>query len=257
MPYTTDKYEGMLAETIAVQGNKGETVHAYVARPLGAGSFPGVVLIPHALGWTDYHKETVHKFAQHGYIAVCPDIWCRVGHGAPEDVVAKARAAGGLPDDQVVGDVAGAGRYIKSLPVSNGKVAVMGSCSGGRHTFLTACRTQGVFAAAVECWGGNVVQAKDKLTPMQPVSPLDYTQDLSCPLLGLFGNDDQNPTREQVDTHEQELKRHNKQHEFHRYDGAGHGFFYYHLPMYRQQQAVDGWQKVWVFLGKQLGGEAR
>ena len=40
--------------------------------------------------------------------------------------------------------------------------------------------------------------------------------------------------------------------EFHRYDGAGHGFFYYHAAAYRQAQAVDGWQKVFAFLEKYL-----
>jgi carboxymethylenebutenolidase len=252
MPYTTDQYEGVLAETITVQGHQGDAIHAYIAKPLGAGPFPGIVLIPHALGWTEYHKETVHRFARHGYVAVCPDIWCRTGHGLPEDVIAKARAAGGVPDDQAVGDAAGTARYIKSLPISNGKVAVMGSCSGGRHTFLAACRTKGVFDAAVEGWGGNVVQPAERLTPQQPVSPVEYTKDLSCPLLGLFGNDDQNPPPAQVDIHEAELKKFNKQYEFHRYNGAGHGFFYYHMPMYRQEQAMDGWKKVWDFLGKHL-----
>ena len=252
MPYTTDQYEGMIAETTTVQGYNGDITHAYMAKPLGSGRFPGVVLISHAFGWVEFYKETALRFAYHGYIAVVPDIWCRVGHGVVEDVVAKARADGGLHDDQVVGDAAGAARHIKSLPISNSNVGVMGSCSGGRHTFLSACRTQGVFDAAVDCWGGNVVQAQERLTPAQPVSPVEYTKDLSCPLLGLFGNEDQNPPPTDVDTHEQELKKFNKQYEFHRYDGAGHGFMYHHLPMYRQEQAVDGWNKIWDFLGKHL-----
>ena len=252
MAYTTDQYEGTLAETISIQGHNGDDIHAYMARPMGVGPFPGVVLIPHALGWTDFHKETAFRFAHNGYIAVVPDIWCRVAHGAVDDVMAKSRAEGGLPDDQVVADTAGSALFIKSLPISNDKVAVMGSCSGGRHTFLTACRTQGVFDAAIEGWGGGVVQAPEQLTPNRPVSPLDYTKDLSCPLLGLFGNEDQSPTAEQVDKHEEELKKHAKDYEFHRYDGAGHGFFYYHLSMYRQQQAVDAWEKIWDFLEKHL-----
>ncbi|MDP3062716.1 MAG: dienelactone hydrolase family protein [Chloroflexota bacterium] len=256
MPYTTDKYEGMLAETIAVPGHKGDIIHAYFAKPLGPGPFPGIVLIPHAPGWDEFYKETTRRFAHHGYLALCPDIWCRTGHGKIEDVLAKARASGGLPDDQVVGDATGAARYLKGLPVSNGKVGVMGTCSGGRHTFLTACRTKGVFDAAVECWGGNVVQAPEKLTSAQPVSPIDYTNDLSCPLLGLFGEEDQSPTPAQVALHEQELKKHNKQYAFHMYKGAGHGFFYYDRAMYRQEQAVDGWKKVWAFLASHLGGEA-
>ena len=52
---------------------------------------------------------------------------------------------------------------------------------------------------------------------------------------------------------EEALKAHNKTYEFHRYPGAGHGFFYYHRPSYRQQQAVDGWQKIFAFLAKYLG----
>ncbi len=41
--YTTDMYEGMLAETVAVHGNNGDVVNAYFARPLGGGPFPGIV----------------------------------------------------------------------------------------------------------------------------------------------------------------------------------------------------------------------
>jgi carboxymethylenebutenolidase len=92
----------------------------------------------------------------------------------------------------------------------------------------------------------------EDLTPNFPVSPLDYTKDLTCPILGIFGNDDSNPTPEQVNQHEAELKKHSKKYEFHRYDGAGHGFFYYDRGAYRQQQAVDGWQKAFAFLEKHL-----
>jgi len=48
------------------------------------------------------------------------------------------------------------------------------------------------------------------------------------------------------------LKKHGKTYEFHRYDGAGHGFFYWHRPMYRAEQAMDGWAKIWAFFGKYL-----
>jgi carboxymethylenebutenolidase len=95
--------------------------------------------------------------------------------------------------------------------------------------------------------------AQDQLNPKQPVAPIDYTKDLSCPLLGLFGEEDQAPTVEQVALHEEELKKHGKDYEFHMYPNAGHGFFYYDRPMYRVEQALDGWQKVFAFFGKHLG----
>jgi carboxymethylenebutenolidase len=160
------------------------------------------------------------------------------------------RAQGGIPDDQAVGDLAGAMQYLRSLPYINGKVGIFGTCSGGRHAFLAACRAKG-FDAAVDCWGGRVVMPKEDLNDKYPVAPIDYTKDLSCPLLGLFGEEDKNPTPEQVAQHEEELKKHGKNYEFHMYPN-----FYYDRTAYRQEQAVDGWQKMFVFLEKYLSTPA-
>lgn len=249
--YQTNMYEGMLAETITIHGASGDVINAYFARPLGAGPYPGMVLIHHLPGWDEWYREAARKFAHHGYAAISPDLYFRDGHGTPEDVAAKVRGEGGVPDDQAVGDVEGAMRYLRSLPYINGKVGVFGTCSGGRHAFLSVCRVQG-FDAAIECWGGNVVMPPENLTAKQPVAPINYTKDLSCPLLGLFGEEDQSPTPKQVAQHEQELKKHGKIYEFHMYPDAGHGFFYYHRPNYRQEQAVNGWQKIFTFLKKYL-----
>ena len=106
--------------------------------------------------------------------------------------------------------------------------------------------------ACADLWGGRVVMGAEELNAKTPVAPIDMTKDLSCPLLGLFGNDDRAPSPEQVNQHEAELKKHRKAHEFHRYDGAGHGFFYWHRPLYRPEQAMDGWGKVFAFFGKHL-----
>jgi len=252
--YQTNMYEGMLAETVTMQGAKGDKINAYFAKPLGDGRFPGMVVIHHAPGWDEWYRECTRRFAHHGYMAISPNLYFRDGHGTPEDVGAKVRAAGGVADEQVLGDLEGAMQFLRSLPNLNGKMAVFGTCSGGRHAFLAACRLKG-FNAAVECWGGRVVASGQDLTPKQPVAPIDYTKDLSCPLIGLFGNDDKSPSPDQVNKHEEELKKHGKNYEFHRYDGAGHGFFYYDRPAYRQEQAVDGWKKIWVFLEKHLGSK--
>ena len=250
---TTDQYESLLAETIALPGHNAEPINAYFARPLGPGPFPGVVLAHHMPGWDEWYKEATLRFARLGYAALCPNLYCRAGHGTPEDVAAKVRAAGGVPDDQAVGDLAAAARLLRALPQGSGKVGVFGTCSGGRHAYLAACRSQ-VFDAVVDCWGGRVVMGEADLSPTQPVSPLTYTKDLNCPLLGLFGEQDSSPTPEQVAIHEAELKRLGKGYEFHMYAGAGHGFFYQHRPMYRQEQATDGWEKLWAFLDKHLKG---
>ncbi|HXY56276.1 MAG TPA: dienelactone hydrolase family protein [Nitrososphaerales archaeon] len=250
--YTTDMYEGMISETIAIDGHRGLKINAYFARPLGPGPYPGVVLIHHRPGWDEWYKETTRKFAYHGHLAICPNLYFSFGHGRPEEVTEKMRAAGGVHDDDVVADVSNAADYLRSLPTSNGKVAGFGTCSGGRHVFLVACRTKSL-DAAIDCWGGSVVMKKEDLTPNAPVSPLDYAGDLSCPLLGLFGAEDRNPDQPMVVQVEAELKRLGKTYEFHSYPGAGHGFFYYHQAGYRQEQAVDGWSRIWTFLEKNVG----
>ncbi|HZT07057.1 MAG TPA: dienelactone hydrolase family protein [Chloroflexota bacterium] len=247
----TDAYDGMLAETITMQGYNGDAIHAYYVRPVGSGPFPGIVLTHHMPGWDEFYREMARRFAQHKYAVICPDLYCRFGHGSPDDVTALARAAGGVADDSVVGDLTAGRDLLRRQPYSNGKIGIIGTCSGGRHSYLTACRSGG-FDAVADLWGGGVVQAPDQLTPQRPVAPIDYTKDLSCPLLGLFGNDDQGPSPAQVNQHEEELKKHGKNYEFHRYDGAGHGFFYYDRPAYRQEQAMDGWQKVFAFFEKYL-----
>lgn len=250
--YETNMYEGMLAETVAMPGANGDLINAYYARPLGPGPFPGMVVIHHMPGWDEWYREATRRFAHHGYAALSPNLYYRAGHGTPEDVAAKIRAAGGVPDDQAVGDMAGALQYLRSLPYV-GKVGVFGSCSGGRHAYLAGCRVKG-FDAVVDCWGGRVVMSAEQLSLNAPVAPIDYTPDLQCPILGLFGQDDRSPTPEQVALHEEALNKHRKIHQFHMYPDAGHGFFYYHRPNYRQQQAVDGWQKIFTFLKRYLAG---
>ena len=67
-------------------------------------------------------------------------------------MAAKVRADGGISDDQAIGDAEGSAKYLRSLPITNGKVGVIGSCSGGRLTCLAATRTS-AFNAAVDLWG--------------------------------------------------------------------------------------------------------
>lgn len=249
-------YEGMIAETVMIRGQNGDPVEAYYARPLGAGPFPGVVVIHHAPGWDEWCKEVTRKFAHHGYAAIDANLYFRAGTGSPDDVAARVRAAGGVGDDQVMGDLAGSMEFLRLQPYSNDKVGMIGFCSGGRHTYLAACRLLGI-DAAVDCWGGNVIVDDPKqLSELRPVAPVDLTDKISAPLLGIFGNDDRNPTPDQVNRTEEVLKRLGKRYEFHRYDGAGHGFFATDRPGYRPEQAVDAWGKVFAFFEQHLGAQA-
>jgi len=245
---------GILEENVTIPGDKGTPITAYVAKPAGPGPFPGVVLVHHLPGWSEFYIETTRRFAHHGYLAICANLYEREGGGSdgnPDDVAAKVRADGGIADSQMVGDTEAAVKWMRAQPNLNGKVGLFGSCSGGRHAFIYACQKKDV-DACVELWGGRVVMGKEELNAKTPVAPIEMTKDLSCPLIGLFGNDDRAPSPEQVNQHEAELKKHGKTHEFHRYDGAGHGIWYWHRPLYRPEAAMDGWSKVLAFFGKHL-----
>ena len=243
----------MTAEVITYPGGHGDEIHAWVAAPDSGDPAPGVVAVHHMPGWDEFYREFAERLARHGYTVICPDLYCRFGHGTPDDVAARARSQGGVPDESVVADCAAALGWLKARPTSNGKAGIIGTCSGGRHALLAASLTPG-FDAVADLWGGGVVMAEEDLSEARPVAPIDYTAQLTAPLLGLFGNDDTHPSPAQVDRHEAELKRHGKQYEFHRYDGAGHGFFYYHTPMYRPEPAMDGWAKVFSFFRRHLTG---
>jgi carboxymethylenebutenolidase len=249
--FRTDAEGGIVAGVSLMTAGGGDQIHTYIARPDGAGPYPGVVMIHHAPGWDEFYREFARRFAEHGYIAIVPNLYERFGHGTPDDVAALVRGGGGLSDDSVVADAEAALGWVTSHPTSNGKVGIIGTCSGGRHAVLTASRVQG-FGAVADLWGGGVVAAPEQLNALRPVAPIDLTANLNAPIIGLFGNDDMGPSPAQVNRHEEALKEHGKTYVFHRYDGAGHGFFYYHMPAYRQQAAMDGWNKVDEFFNQHL-----
>ena len=246
-------YPGLTGETVKYKMHNGDEGEAYYARPSREGKFPGVVLIMHMPGWDEWIIETTRKLAHHGFATIAPHLYFREGTGNPDDLGARVRAAGGVPDDTVVGDAKAAAAYLRGQSNANWKVGVMGFCSGGRHAYLIGCRAP-EFNAIVDCWGGNVIVDDPKaLNAKRPVAPIDLTEKLAAPLLGLFGNDDENPTADQVNRTEAVLKKLGKNYEFHRYDKAGHAFFNYsRAPAYRAEQAADGWKKVFVFLNKHL-----
>jgi carboxymethylenebutenolidase len=242
----------LLAETISIAGHGGDLVEAYLARPLGDGPYGAVVVIHHMPGYDAWIKEITRTFAVNGYLAICPNLYSREAPGAsPDDAAATARARGGVPDERLVGDVAGAAAFLRTLPASNGNVGVIGYCSGGRQAFLAACRVD--LQAAVDCYGAFVVGTPPEGYPLQVTALTGIAGELRCPVLGLFGADDRFPSTEHDKELDELLTGLGKEHEFHVYDGAGHAFFNTTRPSYRPEAAVDGWQKIFDFYGRYLG----
>src|SRR5690349_2260716 len=213
---TSVSADAIRAETITITGHGGDEIEAYRAVPLAPGSRGGVVWIHHMPGYDRETKEFVRRLAVSGYNAVAPNLYSREAPGAaPDDAAAAARAAGGVPDERLVGDVAGAVEHLRGLTGANGKFGVIGHCSGGRHAYLAACSLP--FDAAVDCYGAFIVEDPPEGMPkaMKPI--LDLASNLSCPLLGLFGLDDR-------------------------------------FPAPAAEAAVDGWQRIDEFFATYLKG---
>src|SRR5579871_5329373 len=98
--FKTDAVPSITSELIKIKGNNGDEIHAISTRPAGNGPYPSIVLIHHLPGWDEVYTEFGRRFAFHGFATLSPDLYCRVGHGTPDDVAAKARAEGGVADSQ-------------------------------------------------------------------------------------------------------------------------------------------------------------
>jgi carboxymethylenebutenolidase len=244
--------DAITTENIRLTGAGGDEIQAYRARPTCAEPRGGVVLIHHMPGYDRWSKEVARRFAVDGYDVVLPNLhWRDAPDADPDDAAAAARANGGVPDDRLIGDVGGAVDQLRGLSSSNGKVALIGHCSGGRQAVLAACNLE--LDAAVDCYGAFVIGSAPEGSGITAVGLEDQLPNLSCPLLGLFGNDDSYPSPAEVAELDRLLTVYDKEHEFHGYDGASHAFFAADRPAYRPEAAVDGYAKIAAFFAQRIG----
>ncbi|HWD95166.1 MAG TPA: dienelactone hydrolase family protein [Acidimicrobiales bacterium] len=236
------------ADTITIKGHGGDEIEAYLAVPTDVERSGSIVVIHHMPGYDESTKEIARKFAANGYAALMPNLYHREAPGAsPDDAAATARDLGGVPDDRLIGDVGGAMEHLKSLPTSNGKVASIGYCSGGRQSFLSGCRLP--LNAVIDCYGAFVAVDRPD-SPMKAV--IGEADHLSGPLLGLFGAEDTFPSPEQNDMLAKALEAAGKEFTFRTYDGAGHAFFSVDRPSYRVEAATEGWKEIFTFLARTI-----
>ena len=128
------------------------------------------------------------------------------------------------------------------------RVAMVGHCWGGRVAWLAGCHINRFKALAV-FYGGNIKKGLGEgSTP-----PIQLAGNISCPVIGFFGNEDGNPSPLDVNDYSAALSEANISHEFYQYDGAGHAFQNFPLPeRYHEDASEDAWEKVIAFLNKQL-----
>jgi carboxymethylenebutenolidase len=251
LPGQVDDLTRVETEQVEYDGLSG-----YLARPTGVETAPGVLVIHELFGINEHVRDVTRRFANVGYVALAPNLYSRIGPPEPqEDLDAGRDKLRQLVDEQVAADIAASAQYLRSRDDATGKVGSIGFCSGGRYSLLAAFTTDAL-DAAVDCWGGFITQANphDETTPNRPVPVVDLAAGLSCPLLAVFGIEDDTPSPEQAEVLRQRLEAGGKasQATIHIYEDAGHAFFADYRPSYREGPAFELWTELLDFFRARL-----
>ena len=227
-------------DTLSVYGSD---MRCYVTAHAGSGETPGVLICMHAPGVDGFIRGIADRLAESGLAAIAPDLFHRQAELSANPLENMAR----LRDDEILRDLDAASGHLRAMDeVDAARTGVIGFCMGGRLAYLFAAADADVRASVV-FYGGNI------LVPWgDGPTPLSRTGEIECPLLGLFGDEDQNPSPDDVTKIAAELARLGKRHEFHSYPGAGHAFLNDSRPSYRAEAAADAWKRCTEFLTQNL-----
>jgi carboxymethylenebutenolidase len=218
-------------------------MRCYTAVPEGGEALPGIVICMHAPGVDDFIQGIGDRLAETGFAAIAPDLYHRQTEPEENPLVRMGK----LRDTEVLRDLEAATAHLRGLPEVNAdRTGVIGFCMGGRLAYLSATR-DAALRASVVFYGGNI------MVPWgDGPAPFDLTERIGCPVLGLFGGEDGNPSPDDVAKIDAELTRLGKTHEFTSYPGAGHAFLNEGRPSYRAEAAEDAWKRCTAWLTQHL-----
>ena len=244
----------VVTRTEEVAGD-GAVMPIYVAEPQAAGRYPVVIVYIEAFGVNGHIKKVTEQFAAEGYVGIAPDMFYRQGKNLVFDYGDLAKVMPvmqSMYDVQSNADARIATNFAKGLGKAQGdKIGCVGYCMGGTLSWSTACLNRDIKAASVYYGGGLITR---QTNPRRPLSPHAYAELLTAPVLGNFGETDQNPPPADVREVEAELKKLGKVHDFKIYPGAGHGFNCDDRPSYHKASADDAWKRTTDWFQKYLKG---
>jgi carboxymethylenebutenolidase len=223
----------------------GSPMRICVAAPEGDGPHPAVIVMCHIGGLDAFTEDRVDKLAAAGYAVAAPDTFHY--HEWIEDKEAR-RAT--LRDEKIVDDIEAAIAHLERTErVDPERIAIMGHCMGGRTALLGAGNIPRL-GPLVVYYGGRTMISWGGEGP----TPFERIPHVKGPVIGFFGMDDTEPSPEDVDKIEAEMKHHGIACAFHRYEGAGHAFQnFLSTERYREDAANDSWEKTLRFLGDAFG----
>ncbi len=230
-------YPGLMTEFINYPGETGD-VKAYLAHPLAGNKFPAVIVIHEIFGLNPHILDVTRRIAKEGFLAMAPDALSPLG-GTPENDQEKAVSLiRGLDQGQTVKNYVAAVKFLKTNPLSTGKVGCTGFCWGGGMTNQVAVNCPDL-DAAVPYYG------------MQP-SAEDVAK-IKAPIMAHYGANDPR-IDEGIPAFEAALKKYKKEYQIFIYEGAGHAFNNDSNPdRYNEKAAKLAWSRTIAFFKEKLG----
>jgi carboxymethylenebutenolidase len=224
-------------------------VEGFLAEP-GTGPAPGVIVIPDVWGLSDHTKDIAGRLAEAGFAALALDVYRKTGKPTLADPAAAMAWIRELSDPLVLETVQD-GIDALAKRAAGRKLGLIGFCMGGQYAWLAACACRGLSAEGP--FYGMVRYAPGLDPAKKPRAPLDAVAALTCPALGLYGEEDAIIPNADVDELEARLARQRQPFEIVRYPGAGHAFLNDTRPaMYRPEAAADAWRRLLAFLRDRL-----
>ena len=216
-----------------------DTVSSILFIPAGKGPFPAIIVIHEWWGLNDWVKKNASELASRGYVTLGVDLYRGRVAADPELAHELMR---GLPEDRAARDLVAASEYLKGrAEVNPHKIGSIGWCMGGGYSLAAALNIPDL-AACVICYGRLVTDSSSLAK-------------IPCPVLGLFGQEDQGITPESVREFEAAAKNSGKDVSVTIYPGAGHGFMNQgnqNKPGFRPESAKDAWSKINAFFARTL-----
>ncbi len=221
-------------EDIKYPGETGDIL-AHYARPKGDEKLPGVVVIPEIWGLVPHIEDVARRVALEGFQALAPDPLTPLG-GTPENVDEARTLMSKLDSEETTKNLVAAVEYLKTHPLSTGKVGVTGFCWGGGMTNQVAVNSPDV-QAAVPFYG------------RQPAT--EDAPKIKASLLIHYAGDDER-INAGIPAFEAALKKASVEHEIFMYEGAQHAFFNDTSPRYHEEASKLAWERTIAFFKEKL-----
>jgi carboxymethylenebutenolidase len=222
-------------------------IPAYYAVPKGKGKRPVVLVVAEVFGLHEHIKDVTRRLAKAGYFAVANEPYFRIGElWKMEDLKQVIAGANQLTDQQCFADLDAVVAWAGKNPRANvEKLGITGFCRGGRTVWMYTAHNRKI-DAGVAWYGGLSTGGAITTTPM------DVTDKIDRPVLGLYGGADQGIPLAQVEQLRAGLKAfgNDRKSMIHVYEGAPHAFNADYRPSYRKEAAQDGWKRMLAWFKK-------